>query len=48
MAELLEDNQRLFMEERDKLEKWADDKLLAAEEAFKNTKAQLERQARCP
>ncbi|WP_404471068.1 NERD domain-containing protein [Vreelandella venusta] len=38
-AELLDANQRLFNEERDKLEKWADDKLLAAEEALKNTKA---------
>ncbi|BBM06008.1 hypothetical protein HAALTHF_43320n [Vreelandella aquamarina] len=45
-AELLEDNQRLFMEERDKLEKWADDKLLAAEEALKNTKAQLKQHKR--
>ncbi|MBX4378586.1 hypothetical protein K4H02_26355, partial [Mycobacterium tuberculosis] len=35
IAELLEANQRLFNEERDKLERWADDKLLAAEEALK-------------
>jgi ERCC4-related helicase len=49
IAEILEANQRLFNEERDKLEKWADDKLLAAEEALKNTKAriaQLKRDAR--
>lgn len=49
IAQLLETNQRLFNEERDKLERWADDKLLAAEEALKNTKAriaQLKRDAR--
>lgn len=49
IAQVLEGNQRLFNEERDKLERWADDKLLAAEEALKNTKAriaQLKRDAR--
>lgn len=49
IATVLEANQRLFNEERDKLERWADDKLLAAEEALKNTKAriaQLKRDAR--
>lgn len=49
IAEVLEANRRLFNEERDKLERWADDKLLAAEEALKNTKAriaQLKRDAR--
>jgi predicted nucleic acid-binding Zn-ribbon protein len=49
IAEVLEANQCLFNEERDKLERWADDKLLAAEEALKNTKAriaQLKRDAR--
>ena len=49
IAEVLEANSRLFNEERDKLEKWADDKLLAAEEALRNTKArikQLKRDAR--
>lgn len=49
IAQVLESNQRLFNEERDKLERWADDKLLAAEEALKNTKAsiaQLKRDAR--
>ena len=49
IAEVLEANQRLFNEERDKLERWADDKLLAAEESLKNTKAriaQLKRDAR--
>lgn len=49
IAQVLEANQRLFNEERDKLERWSDDKLLAAEEALKNTKAriaQLKRDAR--
>ncbi|MCA8095539.1 DEAD/DEAH box helicase family protein [Burkholderia anthina] len=49
IAEVLEANQRLFNEERDKLERWAEDKLLAAEETLKNTKAriaQLKRDAR--
>ena len=49
IADILEVNQRLFNEERDKLEKWAEDKLVAAEEALKNTKtriAQLKRDAR--
>ena len=49
IAELLEANQKLFNEERDKLEKWADDKLLAAEEGLRETKAriaQLKRDAR--
>lgn len=49
LAGMLEANQRLFNEERDKLERWADDKLLASEEALRNTKAriaQLKRDAR--
>lgn len=49
IADVLEANQRLFDEERDKLERWADDKLLSAEEALRNTKAriaQLKRDAR--
>jgi len=49
IAQVLEANQRLFNEERDKLERWADDKLLASGEALKNTKAriaQLKRDAR--
>jgi len=49
IAKILEANQRLFNEERDKLERWADDKLLAAEESLRNTKAriaQLKRDAR--
>lgn len=39
--DVLESNQRLFNEEREKLERWADDKLAAAEEALKNTKARI-------
>jgi len=49
IAQVLEANQRLFNEERDKLERWADDKLLAAEEALQNIKGrivQLKRDAR--
>lgn len=41
IASVLEANQQLFNEERDKLERWADDKLVAAEEALKNTKASI-------
>jgi len=41
IAAFVEDNQRLFMEEREKLEKWADDKLLSAEEALRETKARI-------
>jgi ERCC4-related helicase len=39
--EFVEENQRTFMEERDKLEKWAEDKLLATEEALRDTKARI-------
>jgi ERCC4-related helicase len=49
IANILEINQRLFNDERDRLEKWAEDKLVAAEEALRNTKAritQLKRDAR--
>jgi hypothetical protein len=41
IAGFVEDNNRLFQTERDKLERWAEDKLLAAEEALKDTKAKL-------
>ncbi|MNP10884.1 hypothetical protein D3C76_1030480 [compost metagenome] len=41
IASFVEDNQRLFMAEREKLEKWADDKLLSAEEALRETKARI-------
>lgn len=49
LAQFIEENQRLFNAEREKLERWADDKLLASEEALKDTKAkiaQLKRDAR--
>lgn len=49
LAEVLDANRRLFSEERGRLERWADDRLLAAEESLKNTKArlaQLKRDAR--
>ncbi|MCA6128321.1 ATP-dependent helicase [Thalassolituus oleivorans 4BN06-13] len=41
LAQFLEQNQRLFNTEREKLERWADDKLLASEEALKDTKAKI-------
>ncbi len=49
IARILDANQQLFVRERDKLEKWAEDKLFAAEDALRNTKArlaQLKRDAR--
>lgn len=49
LAQFIEENQRLFNAEREKLERWADDKLLASEEALKDTKAkiaQIKRDAR--
>lgn len=49
IAQAVEANERLFNDERDKLEKWADDKVFAAEENLRNTKAkiaQLKRDAR--
>ncbi len=45
----LDENNRLFQDERDKLEKWADDLILAAEKALRDIKARiklLNRQAR--
>lgn len=45
----LEENNRYFQEAREKLEKWADDMVLAAEKELKDTKArikELNRQAR--
>lgn len=41
LAQFIEENQRLFNAEREKLERWADDKLLASEEALKDTKAKI-------
>lgn len=49
IAAFLQGNQRLFNEERERLERWADDKLQAAEDALRDTKAriaQLRRDAR--
>lgn len=45
----LEDNNRLFVEERERLEKWAEDMVLAAEKDLADTRAQIKavrRQAR--
>lgn len=41
VAIILDTNQRLFHDERNKLEKWAEDKLLAAEEHLRSTKQQI-------
>jgi Helicase conserved C-terminal domain len=49
ISQSLESNNRYFNEAREKLEKWADDMVLAAEKALKDTKEQikiLQRQAR--
>ncbi|WP_198009782.1 hypothetical protein [Legionella tunisiensis] len=37
----METNNRFFQNEREKLEKWADDKILAAEQALQETKAKI-------
>lgn len=41
LAEVLEQNNVLFEAERDKLEKWAEDMILVAEEALRDTKMQI-------
>ncbi len=41
LAEVMDENNALFEVERDKLEKWAEDKVFAAEEALRDTKAQI-------
>ena len=41
ISRALEANNRFFQAEREKLEKWADDKILAAEQALQDTKAKL-------
>lgn len=49
ISRAMETNSRHFQEERDKLEKWADDLIVAAEKELKDTKARiklLNRQAR--
>lgn len=41
ISEIIEANNRFFQEERDKLEKWADDKISTAEQALSDTKIRL-------
>jgi len=41
ISRILEANNRFFQAEREKLEKWADDKILAAEQALQDTKARI-------
>ncbi|MBB5021361.1 SNF2-related protein [Desulfurispira natronophila] len=41
LAKVMEANNQFFQAERDKLEKWADDKILAAEQALTDTKAKI-------
>lgn len=41
LAEAMDLNNKYFQDERDKLEKWADDKILAAEQALTDTKKQI-------
>lgn len=41
ISEIVEENNRFFQEEREKLEKWADDKILAVEQALSDTKNRI-------
>lgn len=41
ISRILEANNRFFQAEREKLEKWADDKILAAEQDLQDTKARI-------
>ncbi|MBK1618474.1 ATP-dependent helicase [Lamprobacter modestohalophilus] len=41
ISRIVEANNRFFQDEREKLEKWAEDKILAAEQALHDTKAKL-------
>lgn len=41
VSRIMETNQRFFYEEREKLDKWAEDKMLAAEQSLQDTKAKL-------
>jgi len=41
LAKAMEANNKFFQEEREKLEKWADDKVLSAEQALQDTKAKI-------
>lgn len=46
IARVLDDNQQLFNAERDKLERWADDKVLAAEQSLRQTKERIKQRKR--
>jgi len=41
LSKAMEANNQFFQEEREKLEKWADDKVLSAEQALQDTKAKI-------
>ena len=41
ISRCMEANQQFFVAERDKLERWADDKILASEQALEETKARI-------
>lgn len=41
LSQAMEANNQFFQEERQKLEKWADDKVLSAEQALQDTKARI-------
>ncbi|WP_206171517.1 SNF2-related protein [Thiorhodococcus mannitoliphagus] len=41
ISRIIDANNRFFQEERDKLEKWAEDKIFAAEQALQDTKSKL-------
>ncbi|MFA0710861.1 SNF2-related protein [Vibrio splendidus] len=41
LAEAMDANNQYFQSERDKLERWADDKILSAEQALSDTKAKI-------
>lgn len=41
ISRIIEANQRFFQEEREKLEKWAEDQMLAAEQGLQDTKTKL-------
>jgi SNF2 family DNA or RNA helicase len=41
LAKAMDTNNKFFYEERDKLEKWADDKIQASEQALQDTKAKI-------
>ena len=41
ISKVFDANNRFFQEEREKLEKWADDKIMAAEQSLQDTKAKI-------